>query len=61
MNITSRFPRSSAWVDVIVEEYGTKVECSVSTIKEAEAMKEELMQLINDLDTYIEKKIKKLN
>ncbi len=61
MSITSRVLRNSARVDVIIEMYGTKAQCSVSTIKEAEAIKEKLMQVINDLDTYIEKETKKLN
>ena len=55
MDIKSKFPRSCAWLDIIVQEYGTKIECSVNTVKEAETMKEQLMEVINDLDTFITK------
>lgn len=56
MNIKSK-PKNDQWVTVIVEEYGTKVECSVNTIREAQVMRDELMEVINDLDTYIEKQL----
>lgn len=59
MNITSK-PKNDYWVTITVEEYGTKVECSVSSLKEAEDMREELINVLNDLDTYIEKQLKKL-
>ena len=55
MNITSKFPRNYTWLDVTVEEYGTKVQCSVYNIKEAEDLKQELTEVLNNLDNYIEK------
>ena len=53
MNIKSRFPRNCTWLDIIIESFGVKVEYTVSTKKEAETIKEQLLQVINDLDTLI--------
>lgn len=58
MNIKSK-PKNDYLVTVTVEEYGTMVQCDIINLKEAQNMREELMSVLNDLDTYIEKQLKK--
>ena len=60
MNITSKLTNYT-WMIVKVNEGCTDIEVDINTIGEAMVLKEQLTEVINDIETYIEKQHKKLN
>lgn len=60
MDITSKLTNYT-WMLLKVHEGDTKIETSIDTIGEALVLKDQLIEVLNDLDTYIEKQQKKLN
>lgn len=54
MNIKSKLTNYS-WMVITIDADNTEIIYNIDTIKEAESLKEELIEVINDIDTYIEK------
>jgi hypothetical protein len=57
MNITSKLTKYS-WMELKAEEGSTTIQIDVNSVREATLLKDQLIEVINDIDIYIEKQTK---